>query len=433
MLDRDVVLWAVDDEIYDGVAYGRYETWHKRDRVTDVVYRRRRLQVGSILVGIRPDSDILYAKVVMVGVVRRVQENATGKDRVTIGQPMGFDPIPLYGLVSDLSGTLREWLARKDSLPQPLAPVKLPAQLAEVLLEAMAGKIQKLKAWLNSLKIATATVSGENGQRLRESRDAVSLAGDFSTVPVPDNPYEADKGVVADAPFGARFDSSYVVKYEDDIIAEDLRRFMPDVTQSMEGLGAARFVADGVALTVVSVNKKPLERVLGVDLLYYDEIEDSFVLVQYKRMGHSGDYWAYKDKARIERHLNRMDLGHHLPAGSQDWRLNPSPFWFKFVNPNDFVSEELMVIKGMYVPAEYLRLALADGSLQTGPGRGFEVTWTNTRHLTRETFVELVRRGFVGTTRGARERVMSIVAENAELNQVIFAHKSRLERGRAGR
>ena len=63
-------------------------------------------------------------------------------------------------------------------------------------------------------------------------------------------------------------------------------------------------------------------------------------------------------------------------------------------------------------------------SLRTGPRTGFEVTRANIRHLSRETFVELVRRGFAGTTRSATESAIEIIAELSGNSEVVLAMKT---------
>ncbi|MEU0963598.1 hypothetical protein ABZ328_29245 [Micromonospora aurantiaca] len=71
---------------------------------------------------------------------------------------------------------------------------------------------------------------------------------------------------------------------EDDLLAEDLRRFDPHNQLQMRSASVARFTSDRFALTVMNVNRKPLEQALGVDLVYYDEVAQIFTLVRYKRL-----------------------------------------------------------------------------------------------------------------------------------------------------
>jgi hypothetical protein len=62
------------------------------------------------------------------------------------------------------------------------------------------------------------------------------------------------------------------------------------------------------------------------------------------------------------------------------------------------------------------------------PG-GFEVTYTNTRYLSREVFVELVRHGFAGTTKAGTDTVVRVAAEWAQTNEVVLALKTVMSEG----
>lgn len=89
-----------------------------------------------------------------------------------------------------------------------------------------------------------------------------------------------------------------------------------------------------------------------------------------------------------------------------------------------FTSGDPFVLRGMYVPAEYLQRAIEDGSLRTGPRAGFEVTYANTRYLPRDAFVALVRRGFAGTTKAGSEAVLEVAQERAQTREVVVAMKT---------
>ncbi|MDW5327197.1 hypothetical protein [Plantactinospora sp. KLBMP9567] len=88
---------------------------------------------------------------------------------------------------------------------------------------------------------------------------------------------------------------------------------------------------------------------------------------------------THRNRDGLVDQLGRMNLGPQTPANSRDWRLAPSPFWFKFVKTTDFTPRDRFVLKGMYLPADYLRVAIDDDALQTGARGGFEVTYSNTR------------------------------------------------------
>jgi hypothetical protein len=77
----------------------------------------------------------------------------------------------------------------------------------------------------------------------------------------------------------------------------------------------------------------------------------------------------------------------------------------------------------MYVPADYLKIALSADELRDGPRHGFAVTYQNMKYITRDTFVELVRRGLIGTTRAGTRRMLGVIADLAATDEVVLALK----------
>lgn len=430
---REVVLWAVDEAILDEDE----RRW--TDRVTDVFYRQMRPKPGSLMLGVGSTSfsGDDTPGIVLIGVARRSQQVATGKDRTLVTPVLRPEVLPISRLAAALPESVRRRLNLDRRLPTPLEAIRLPQQGGEAVVAALEHLSPEARQWLAALREASRPIADEQAARLREERDAVSLAIDISGAIAPDDLlHTPGDHIDADAAFGATFNPLYVMDSEDDLLAEDLRRFDPDSHLELRSASIARFTGDRFALTVMNVNRKPLEKALGVDLVYYDEIARIFTLVQYKRMVRRSvsregttQRWAYTGHGELTEQLQRMDLGEELAMSARDWRMVPSPFWFKFVKAEHFTPGDPFVLKGMYLPADYLRLALADGSLRTGPRTGFEVTYANVRYLTREVFVELVRRGFAGTTRAGSRAVVRIAAERAQAHEVVVALKTPLGQG----
>jgi hypothetical protein len=95
----------------------------------------------------------------------------------------------------------------------------------------------------------------------------------------------------------------------------------------------------GERLTILNCNRQPLEKTLGVDLIYYSHVYDSFVLVQYKRMREESNGLVYRPtgdgnyKSEIEQ-MRQFDelLGQTKLTQSNkviDYRLSNSPFFFQ--------------------------------------------------------------------------------------------------------
>lgn len=431
---RDVILWALDEAVADD------DERRASARVTDVFHRQSRPKPGALMLGVGNDTDNADA-VVLIGVACRSQQVATGKDRTLVTPVFRLPtPVAIQRLEAALPPDVRRRLGLLNRLPGPLAPTRLPPQGGAAVVTALQQLSPAAQEWIAALREADEPVTGPHAPRLREERDAVSLAIDISGMSAPDDLlYTPGDGLAPSEAFGATFNPLYlmdnplsVADNEDDLLAEDLRRFDPQGQLRMLSSSIARFTDDQFALTITNVNRKPLEKALGVDLIYYDELAHIFTLVQYKRMtprpagsGAGSPRWAYTGHSELNEQLNRMDIGPNTPVNSKDWRMVPSPFWFKFVRDQDFTPGDPHVLKGMYVPAEYLRRALDDGSLRTGPRSGFEVTYANTRYLPRDVFVALVRRGFAGTTKAGSEAVLEVAQERAQTREVVVAMKTR--------
>lgn len=92
-----------------------------------------------------------------------------------------------------------------------------------------------------------------------------------------------------------------------------------------------------------------------------------------------------------------MPKGRELPKTAADWRAFDTPFWFKFVRGDAGRKLDGQTLKGMYVSADWLRLAMTDSTFKVGPRDGFRVTYKNAKYLGRRVFTQLVSRGFIGT------------------------------------
>ena len=187
-------------------------------------------------------------------------------------------------------------------------------------------------------------------------------------------------------------------------------------------------------LTVISVNRKSLEQVHGVDLVYYDHINDQATAVQYKRLqriavnapGRIRSDWVFRRKPELEKQLELMRQQPRPEAPtSLDWRLSPSPNFFKFVRTDAFDPDGRSLLRGMYVPSDYLRLGIQEGIFDTGSRGGFQIGYHKTRYVTRDAFVQLVRGGWIGTSKTDKSSIGRMVAELAEEHEVVLALRDR--------
>ncbi|MGI5146862.1 hypothetical protein ACQEVC_10830 [Plantactinospora sp. CA-294935] len=269
---REVILWALDEAITDEDQRGT------STRITDVFYRHSRPRPGALMLGIDGDGAEDVDAVVLIGVARRSQQIATGKDRTSVTPVLRLpEPVPIKRLLTALPQDVKQRLNLLSRLPHPLAPARLPPQGGAAVVAALQQLSPTADRWITALHEADEPLTGPHAARLREERDAVSLAIDFSGVSPPDDLlYAPGDGLNPGEAFGATFNPMYlmdnpliVADNEDDLLAEDLRRFDPHGQLEMLSSSIARFTDDQFALTITNVNRKPLEKALGVDLIYY--------------------------------------------------------------------------------------------------------------------------------------------------------------------
>ena len=318
-----------------------------------------------------------------------------------------------------------------------LYPKLFTERSSSMVLEAIREASNEASAILDRLSTDVPVLPNLDKFRLQEERDAANTAIRFANLsrtshlssPVVE---QLEPGM----PFGLCF-ARQSIDNEDDLIAADLRRF-DSGAQLIELAGSMVRVLDrSLCLTIINVNRKPLEAVHGVDLVYYDHIEDSAVGVQYKRLErvhieHPNDTlteWVYRNKSQLMKQLDLMRTESFSDSiSADDWRLSSSPSFFKFVRAEDFNPNARTLLKGMYVPDEYLRLGIQEGKFQTGPRGGFRIGYSNTRYFTSDTFIDLVRRSWIGTRQTDRSALAEKVVELAEDDEVVLAIRSALTR-----
>lgn len=182
-------------------------------------------------------------------------------------------------------------------------------------------------------------------------------------------------------------------------------------------------------LTVMNVNRAPVETTTGVDLIYYRHEPDAFVLVQYKRLTNERKGWVYRpssDKNFAAERARMVDLRARLgmpgPAFSRpsEFRLSSEPFFFKFCSPRlvDQSSDEL--IRGMYIPLAYFDLLEATGEL-AGPRGGVAIGWDNAgRWFDNTTFARLVADAWIGTYGTASWHIAEVIRGGLRMGRAVI-------------
>lgn len=218
---------------------------------------------------------------------------------------------------------------------------------------------------------------------------------------------------------------------EDNLIIKDLMT-LPGYKQiSSHITGIVTFEHNGEKIEIMHANKNTLENTLGADLIYYNLNFKSFTIVQYKLMKGNGATQIYRLDTQFHKQLGQMidfknlfDKQSHI-SNKSDYRINNTPFYFKFC-PNIIQSlEGESLTHGMYVNIDYLT-ALINGGHFDGKRRGKLVTFDNVeRWFDNTLFVSLLKKGWIGTNGTASDHMYRLVQQILENDRaVIIAYKA---------
>ncbi len=206
------------------------------------------------------------------------------------------------------------------------------------------------------------------------------------------------------------------------MVAHDQAVFPGMEVARRNAVASVAFTSDDECLTILNCNRQPLERTLGVDLLYYNHRYDSFVLVQYKRMvaGADGqaDYRPDSDRGHGNELRRMVEANKALTAvGGSDadgilaFRLSRQPFFMKLCESKARPALDDGMVPGMYVPLGLWRRVLSSESVR-GPRGGVRITWeTCKRRLNNSEFTNLLRHGWIGSAAGTSKMLSQIVEE----------------------
>ena len=384
---------------------------------------------GSLCAIVREGDEELGTGDYLIGlaVTRGVAGIASGTLRATLS--------PILRLLAPLEfGELREQAVSMPSMPQRFYARRLDSPTASAPLEHLRQVDPTVGPWLDSVFRSPRTFDDEVQQSRVEARDAVLLASQIAEIPLPadafsEPPSVEEKETLLDTVLNAGYERDM----EEELLPLDLQRFDGKLIADQRAASLAVFEdrSGQRKLLVMSVNKKPIEEELGVDLLYWDQVHDAFTFVQYKRLERadsgdgSGSYeWVYRRKNEIEKQLNLMPKGREVPRKTIDWRAFDTPFWFKFVRGDAGRKLDGKTLKGMYVSADWMRLAMTDSTFKAGPRSGFRVTYNNTKYLGRGAFTQLISRGFIGTASTRSQAFKKAMAKLGSDRELIIAIKT---------
>lgn len=210
---------------------------------------------------------------------------------------------------------------------------------------------------------------------------------------------------------------------EDAAIEHDARWINGWTLSDSDLTGEAVFTSGPEQLHIFTANKRKLEEVFGVDLIYLNERRGSIVMVQYKMMERHGSAqrnstgWSARIDGQFADEIARMrevmkDLD---PVGP--YRLNPLPCYIKLINRDAGIKSP-----GIIIGLEHL-MALREGGVALGPRGGERIGYDELdgHYLRGDCFVELVRSGYIGSRGATTDALETIVRSTLESGQAVVA------------
>ena len=216
---------------------------------------------------------------------------------------------------------------------------------------------------------------------------------------------------------------------EDNVIIFDTNNDIQGLSRGIDITGRATYRNESEELIIYTANKNPLEHLLGVDLIYINNIQKNMVMVQYNMLEKEEDSWIFRDnnnqlRNEVER-MNRVKkiLNDNSP---NEYRLNPSPFFLRFIkrlssgnNPVSFC-----------ISLDHYQ-QIMNQSVTLGPlgGRRIGYDEMQKHYIGKSELEGLIRSGYVGTYSQDTDNIHEIIrliSSGQQSNGLVIAFKNRL-------
>lgn len=222
---------------------------------------------------------------------------------------------------------------------------------------------------------------------------------------------------------------------EDPMVNHDSQIFGDWSKIGQHAQGAVEFTKENQWITIMNVNRQPLEKTLGVDLLIYHHTFQSYIFIQYKRMTKETDLYIYRPtdatyKSEIERMTSFMETVNLKTADKNlaNYRFNNDLFYFKLCPAKIENSHSNRMVSGMYLPLELWTVLLKD-ECSDGPKGGKQLSFKNTgRYFNNSQFINLAQNGWIGSKIDDFEKVTDIIMASINSdNSLILAEYEKFE------
>ncbi|MGR1198232.1 hypothetical protein [Aeromonas hydrophila] len=207
--------------------------------------------------------------------------------------------------------------------------------------------------------------------------------------------------------------------YEDNVVQSDASNIPGFDAIAQDVTGRAIFNKGDERLVIYTANKLPLEKMLGVDLIYINETRGNIVMIQYKMLeqkekGLNSD-WYFRPDNQLNDEISRMKLP-CLIEPQTGYRLSRDPFFFKFVKRKIIDSSH----QSFLISLEHLNKILNDPASKGARG-GISLSYEKLEgtYLREPDMISLIRSGYIGTYREETQVLATIIHEVAKGNKAV--------------
>lgn len=336
-----------------------------------------------------------------IGIVNSKSAVTTIDSRIKIKRCILLDFITTQSLLTSASDD-RQLSALNDRLESYSSVTKLSEKMSLVIIESLSkSHASNLLRLVSEKLIEQKKFTGPLSQEI----DAISVAlKSFGLEP------DAQASYLS-VPNQGETALRTVNLLEDAVIENDARHIPGYVISKSDMTGRAIFSGSNGTLEVITANKRPLEEVFGVDLIYFNRTMGNLVMLQYKmleRIGKSEEDtdWICRVDDQLEDEVERMLKFNKMPViPPSEYRLNASAFFFKFVRRNGEIGRS-----GIITPLDHF-LMIINSPKCIGPRGGIRVSFNSLQgsYLRDGVFVDLVRAGYVGTHQTTTEQFQVLI------------------------
>jgi hypothetical protein len=194
---------------------------------------------------------------------------------------------------------------------------------------------------------------------------------------------------------------------EDGVVEFDAKQIPGMALVAADITGFAEFEGGGDRLRVYTANKRPLEKLLGVDLIYLNVKLRNMVLIQYKMLEATTDRkdWIYRPDEQLEKEIERMEKFRQAAVAGSEYRLNAEAFYMKFVK-RDAPSGSPPVI----MPIDHYKQVSMEAA-QSGGAIRISYEALGGRYLREAGMVDLIKCGYVGAHAEVSAAFEALIAE----------------------